>query len=110
MPAKLTTTIKNIMSIPSPSNAELVRQSVSKSKITFGSSTDPPPGRENAEKGHNAGKVLIGPTDNYVYVGVGDVIGHRGQAQNVLDGAPLDGTSGILRVTQDRQSPTQILH
>src|SRR5918911_1452584 len=39
----------------------------------------PPPGREGTEKNHNGGKVLIGP-DNNVYVGIGDVGGHRGQA------------------------------
>jgi len=43
---------------------------------------------------------VIGPDSN-VYVGIGDVGGHKGQAQNVKDGTPLDGTSGILRVTQD---------
>jgi aldose sugar dehydrogenase len=52
---------------------------------------------------HNGGKVVIGP-DNNVYVVIGDVSGHRGQAQNVASGAPLDGTSGILRVTQDGQA------
>jgi aldose sugar dehydrogenase len=82
---------------------ELVDNQLVNPKLLLDLPADPPPGRENAEKAHNAGKVLIGPTDNYVYVGVGDVIGHRGQAQNVLDGAPLDGTSGILRVTQDGQ-------
>jgi glucose/arabinose dehydrogenase len=46
---------------------------------------------------------LIGPADNYVYVGIGNVAVHKGQAQNVIDGSPLDGTSGILRVTQDGQ-------
>src|SRR5919112_521852 len=82
---------------------ELVDNQLVNPKLLLDLPADPPPGRENAEKAHNAGKVLIGPTDNYVYVGVGDVIGHRGQAQNVPDGAPLDGTSGILRVTQDGQ-------
>jgi aldose sugar dehydrogenase len=62
----------------------------------------PPPGREGTEKNHNAGKVLIGP-DNNVYVGVGDVAGHRGQAENNPTGIPPDGTGGILRITQDGQ-------
>ena len=62
----------------------------------------PPPGREGTEKNHNAGKVLIGP-DNNVYVGVGDVAGHKGQAENNPTGIPPDGTGGILRVTQDGQ-------
>jgi glucose/arabinose dehydrogenase len=51
---------------------------------------------------HNGGKLLIGP-DNNVYTVIGDVGGHQGQAQNVKNGDPLDGTSGILRITQDGQ-------
>lgn len=49
---------------------------------------------------HDGGKVVVGP-DHNVYVTIGDVGGHRGQAQNIQDGQPLDGTSGILRVTED---------
>jgi glucose/arabinose dehydrogenase len=59
--------------------------------------TSPDPNHEN---NHVGGKVVIGPDSN-VYVGIGDVGGHEGQAQNVKDGTTLDGTSGILRVTQD---------
>jgi aldose sugar dehydrogenase len=62
----------------------------------------PPPGREGTEKNHNGGKVLISP-DNNVYVGIGDVGGHRGQAENNPNGIAPDGTGGILRVTQDGQ-------
>jgi aldose sugar dehydrogenase len=62
----------------------------------------PPPGREGTEKNHNGGKVLIGPDDN-VYLGIGDVGGHRGQSENNPNGTAPDGTSGILRVTQDGQ-------
>jgi aldose sugar dehydrogenase len=51
---------------------------------------------------HNGGKVIIGP-DNNVYAVIGDVGGHQGQAQNVKNGDPLDGTSGIFRITQDGQ-------
>jgi aldose sugar dehydrogenase len=54
------------------------------------------------ESNHNGGKVLIGPDQN-VYIVIGDVGGHKGQSQNVKNGLPLDGTSGILRVTQDGQ-------
>jgi aldose sugar dehydrogenase len=57
----------------------------------------------NQENNHVGGKVVIGPDSN-VYVGIGDVGDHEGQAQNVKDGAPLDGTSGILRVTQDGEA------
>jgi glucose/arabinose dehydrogenase len=51
---------------------------------------------------HNGGKVLIGP-DNNVYAVIGDVGGHQGQAQNVKNGDPVDGTSGVFRITQDGQ-------
>jgi len=54
------------------------------------------------ESNHNGGKVLIGP-DHNVYTVVGDVGGHRGQAQNNMEGSRLDGTSGVLRITQDGQ-------
>ena len=57
----------------------------------------PEPGTEN---NHDGGKVVVGP-DHNVYVAIGDVGGHRGQAQNIQDGEPLDGTSGILRVTEN---------
>jgi glucose/arabinose dehydrogenase len=46
---------------------------------------------------------VIGP-DHNLYAVIGDVGGHDdGQAQNVEGGVELDGTSGILRVTQDGQ-------
>src|ERR687885_122461 len=48
------------------------------------------------------GKVLIGP-DNDVYVGIGDVAGHRTQSENNPKGAAPDGTGGILRITPDGQ-------
>jgi glucose/arabinose dehydrogenase len=51
---------------------------------------------------HNGGEVLIGP-DNNVYAVIGDVGGHQGQAQNVKNGDPLDGTSGGFRTSQDGQ-------
>src|SRR5919197_3364426 len=62
----------------------------------------PPPGRENIERQHMGGKVLIGP-DNNVYVGIGDVAGHSSQAENNPNGPAPDGTGGILRITQDGQ-------
>ncbi len=49
---------------------------------------------------HDGGKVLIGPDSN-VYVVIGDLRFHRTLAQNVVNGPPVDNTSGILRVTQD---------
>lgn len=61
--------------------------------------TSPDPGHES---NHDWGKVMIGP-DHKVYTVIGDVGGHRGQAQNSKNGARLDGTSGILRVTENGQ-------
>jgi glucose/arabinose dehydrogenase len=52
----------------------------------------------------NGGKVIVGP-DNNVYVTIGDVgiDGHNTKAQNIQNGSEPDGTSGILRVTQNGQ-------
>jgi len=61
--------------------------------------TSPLLGQEN---NHNGGKVVIGPDGN-LYVVIGDVGSHNGQAQNNEKGDPMDGTSGILRVTPDGQ-------
>jgi len=71
-------------------------------KLLLNLPASPPPGREGTEKNHNGGKVLIGP-DNNVYVGIGDVGGHRGRAENNPNGIAPDGTGGILRITQDGQ-------
>ncbi|MDN5846750.1 MAG: PQQ-dependent sugar dehydrogenase [Candidatus Nitrosocosmicus sp.] len=49
---------------------------------------------------HNGGKIRIGP-DNNVYFMVGEVGGHRTQAQNVADGPEPNGLGGVLRITQD---------
>ena len=54
------------------------------------------------ENNHDGGKVEIGP-DHNVYVVIGDVGGRNGQVQNNEGGNPVDGTSGILRVTPDGQ-------
>jgi aldose sugar dehydrogenase len=53
---------------------------------------------------HNGGKVTIGP-DHNIYIAIGDVGGHKTKAQNFRDGTPPDGTSGILRITQEGQVP-----
>jgi glucose/arabinose dehydrogenase len=49
---------------------------------------------------HNGGKVVVGP-DRNVYLIVGEVGGHRTQAQNIPDGPDPNGLGGILRITQD---------
>ncbi|HET6800445.1 MAG TPA: PQQ-dependent sugar dehydrogenase, partial [Nitrososphaeraceae archaeon] len=49
---------------------------------------------------HNGGATMIGP-DNNIYTVIGDVCGHRNQAQNQESGGEPDGTSGMLRITQD---------
>jgi glucose/arabinose dehydrogenase/peptidoglycan/xylan/chitin deacetylase (PgdA/CDA1 family) len=56
---------------------------------------------------HIGGKVAIAP-DQSVYVVIGDVgaiaAGHKTLAQNVNQGPPPDGTSGILRVNWDGET------
>ena len=49
---------------------------------------------------HNGGSLLLGPDDN-VYLVTGDLRFPNKISQNVKDGLPADGTSGILRITQD---------
>jgi aldose sugar dehydrogenase len=49
---------------------------------------------------HNGGVVLIGPDDN-IYLVIGDLRAPKTLAQNIQDGPPANGTSGILRLTQD---------
>ena len=51
---------------------------------------------------HNGGKLLIGP-DNNVYMIIGEVGGHRTQAQNIENGPAPNGLGGVLRITQDGQ-------
>lgn len=52
---------------------------------------------------HNSGNILIGP-DNNLYVSVGDLDGHITLAQNVNGASGVDGSSAILKITQDGQS------
>lgn len=51
---------------------------------------------------HNSGNMLIGP-DNNLYVSVGDLDGHITLAQNVNGASGVDGSSSILKITQDGQ-------
>ena len=55
---------------------------------------------------HNAGNIMIGP-DNNLYVSVGDLDGHITLAQNVKGARGLDGSSAILRITQDGKAVGQ---
>ena len=49
---------------------------------------------------HNGGKMKIGP-DNYIYLAIGDLMGHMTKAENYEDGSEPDGTGGILRFDFD---------
>ena len=49
---------------------------------------------------HNGGVVLIGPDKN-IYLITGDLRSPKSVAQNIRDGAAANGSSGILRITQD---------
>jgi aldose sugar dehydrogenase len=51
---------------------------------------------------HNSGNILVGP-DNNLYVSVGDLDGHITLAQNVNGASGVDGSSSILKITQDGQ-------
>jgi glucose/arabinose dehydrogenase len=51
---------------------------------------------------HNGGVLLIGP-DRNVYLVTGDLRSPNSQAQNIQDGTPANGSSGVLRITQDGQ-------
>jgi glucose/arabinose dehydrogenase len=55
---------------------------------------------------HNAGNIMIGP-DNNLYVSVGDLDGHITSAQNIKGASGLDGSSAILKITQDGQAVGQ---
>ena len=49
---------------------------------------------------HNGGKLMIGP-DNNLYVTIGDTNGEETKAQNIKNGSLPDGSSAILRFTQN---------
>jgi glucose/arabinose dehydrogenase len=52
---------------------------------------------------HHGGKLMIGP-DNNIYLTMGDINGRETKAQNnIKNGSLPDGSSGILRFTQDGQ-------
>jgi glucose/arabinose dehydrogenase len=51
---------------------------------------------------YHGGPVAIGP-DNNVYVVIGDLDHRETQAQNVEDGPPPDGSSGVMRIPQNGQ-------
>ena len=49
---------------------------------------------------HNGGGIKIGP-DNNMHVPIGELDSHRTKAQNIHNGSEPDGSSSILRITQD---------
>jgi aldose sugar dehydrogenase len=49
---------------------------------------------------HHGGKLMIGPDKN-VYLTIGDIDGRETKAQNIKNGSLPDGSSGILRFTQN---------
>ena len=64
---------------------------------------------------HNGGRIVIGPDDN-IYLVVGDLqdpgqtsLTHLTTVQNIANSFYPDGTSGILRLTQDGKSISNIL-
>jgi aldose sugar dehydrogenase len=64
---------------------------------------------------HNGGRIAVGPDDN-IYIVVGDLqdpgqtqLNHITTAQNIHNSFYPDGTSGILRVTQDGEPVGSIL-
>lgn len=56
---------------------------------------------------HNGGKVLVGPDNNIYYV-IGEVGGHRTQAQNIENGPLPNGLGGVLRITQEGQIVNEV--
>jgi glucose/arabinose dehydrogenase/plastocyanin len=52
---------------------------------------------------HNGGKLMVGP-DNNIYLTIGEIWRYQTQAQNNKNGSLPDGSSGILRFTQDGES------
>jgi glucose/arabinose dehydrogenase len=57
---------------------------------------------------YNGGIIAIGP-DDFVYVIIGDAEGHTTQAQNFEDGPSADGTSGILRIGKNGETPPSVI-
>jgi len=57
---------------------------------------------------YDGGPVAIGP-DGLVYVIIGDVEGHRTTAQNFQNTSAADGTSGILRVGKNGETPPSVI-
>jgi aldose sugar dehydrogenase len=80
---------------------ELVNNKLINPKLLLDLPATSPFNDSEHENNHDGGKVLINPIDGNVYLAVGDIGGREGQAQNVRDGDPLDGSSGILRVGQN---------
>jgi glucose/arabinose dehydrogenase len=52
---------------------------------------------------HHGGKLVIGPDQN-IYLTIGDIDGRQTKAQNIKNGSLPDGSSAILRFTQDGEA------
>lgn len=49
---------------------------------------------------HNSGGIMIEP-DNNLYISESELVCKRTKAQNTRNGPDVDGTSGILRITEN---------
>jgi glucose/arabinose dehydrogenase len=60
---------------------------------------------------YDGGVIAIDPADGgrYVYVVIGDLDGHKTKAQNYQNGADPDGTSGILRIGKNGETPPPVI-
>ena len=57
---------------------------------------------------YNGGPIAIGPDGN-IYVIIGDVEGHTTQVQNFENGGAADGTSGVLRIGPNGETPEPVI-
>jgi hypothetical protein len=55
---------------------------------------------------HIGGKIIIGPDKN-LYIAVGDLYAKNATTQNIVNGTPVDGSGGILRIYHLTYIPKQ---
>jgi glucose/arabinose dehydrogenase len=68
--------------------------------LYINSTPNPIPDNPRDEMHHVGGKLLVGPDEN-LYVITGDSVNQKTQSQNYANGPAPNGTSGVIRVTQD---------